>query len=81
MACTYDCQWVRLMSGLTTCSRDPSGSVASTNGLAQVELPPAAHEHPLEEVADVVGGEDGGRQLCDAASCDEDPVRVAALDA
>lgn len=27
------CQCVRLMSGMTTCSREPSGSVASTNGL------------------------------------------------
>ena len=37
---TLTCQCVRLMSGMTTCSREPSGRVASTNGLLRATRRP-----------------------------------------
>ena len=66
----------RVMSGMTTCSRDPSGSVASTKGERQVDAPARRLEHPLDEVAHLVGGEDRRGQLGDAAAGDEDLCRL-----
>ena len=40
----------RVMSGMTACSRDPSGSMASTNGVAEVEPPARGLQHPLDQV-------------------------------
>ena len=35
----FTAQWRGVMSGMTTCSRDPSGIVASTNGVeAQIDV-------------------------------------------
>ena len=54
----------------------PVGQGGVDERAAQVDPPPAALQHPLDEVAHVVGGEDGGRQLGDPASCDEDLARL-----
>ena len=40
--------------------------------LGQVEPAAAGHEHPLDEVADLLVAEDGRGQLADAAAGDED---------
>ena len=43
----------RVMSGITTCSRQPSGSIASTNGVDRSTRRPAGLQHLLDEVADL----------------------------
>ena len=47
-------QCSRVMSGITTCSREPSGSIASTNGLRQVDPATGRLQHPLDQVAHLV---------------------------
>ena len=42
--------------------------------LGQVEPAAAGHEHPLDEIADLLVAEDGGGQFADAAAGDEDPA-------
>src|SRR4029453_6077244 len=55
-------QWRRVMSGMTTWSREPSLRVASTNGARQVYPAPAGPEHELDQVVDLFLAEHGGRQ-------------------
>ena len=64
----------RVMSGITACSRLPSGSSASTNGERQVQPPAGRLEHPLHQVADLVGGQHDGGQFGAAVPGDEDPA-------
>ena len=40
----------RVMSGMTTCSREPSGSIASTNGVDRSIRRPRRAQHPLDQV-------------------------------
>src|SRR4029450_7630274 len=56
-------QWRRVMSGMTTWSREPSPRVASTNGAGQVDPAAAGPQHELHQVVDVLLTEDGGGQL------------------
>ena len=62
----------RVMSGITTCSREPSGSIASTNGVDRSTRRPEDFSIFSHEVAHLVRGEDRGGQLVQAAPGDED---------
>ena len=43
-------------------------------GLGEVEAAAAGHQHPLDEIADLLVAEDGRGQFADAAAGDEDPA-------
>ena len=73
---TLTCQCSRVMSGMTTCSREPSGRTASTNGLDRSTRRPDGLEHPLDEVAHLVAREHRRGQLGYAAARDEHPRRL-----
>src|SRR6188472_2212241 len=60
----------REMPSRTTCSRWPSGSIASTNGWLR------SIRRPLDLLLHLRSGEDGGGQLVPAGAGDEHPRRV-----
>ena len=66
----------RLMPSRTTCSRWPSGSIASTNGRRQVDPPPARLQHPLDQLVDLGAGQHQVGQLVPAVPGHEHPGGV-----
>ena len=73
---TLTAQCSRVMSGMTTCSRLPSGSIASTNGTAQVESTAGHSQHPLDEVAHLRVAQYEGGELAAPVARHEHPAGI-----
>ncbi len=73
-------QCSRVMSGITTCSRDPSGEHRVHEGARQVDPTAGGLQHPLDEVPDLARGEDRRGQLAPAATGDEHPAGLVQPD-
>ena len=66
----------RLMPSRTTCSRCPSGSIASTNGWLMSMRRPLDFEHPLDQLLHLRRAQHQVGQLVATVAGDEDPARV-----
>ena len=69
-------QSLRVMSGITTCSRLPSGKDRVNERVGQIHPSAGGLQHPLDQVADLIGAQDRGGQLAAAATGNEDPTRL-----